>query len=73
MDLIRWLLEYVEQKATTEYSLPPKCNRYTLEQLHYHIGLCGEAGYFRRTTSLLEKRNLYDMKSAVSHGRDMRH
>ncbi len=72
MDLIRWLLEYAEQKATTENSLPPKCNRYTLEQLHYHIGLCGEAGYFTTTDISFgeEKFKRYEIGSLTWSGHE---
>ena len=45
MKLIRKILEYVE-RAQTEESLPaPEFEDYTEAQVHYHLGLCEEAGY----------------------------
>ena len=43
--LIKKLLEFTEQKVSSEDTLPPEVNGYTTEQVHYHVGLCYEAGY----------------------------
>ena len=45
LSLIRWLLEHVEQKTATTYSDVPSCKKYGTEQVHYHVGLCLQAGY----------------------------
>ena len=45
MKLIRWLLEHAEQKDSGRYTDPPQCRKYTMEQMHYHIGLCSQADY----------------------------
>lgn len=45
MKLIRKLLEYVEM-SHTEQSLPiPEIDDYSEAEVHYHLGLCEEAGY----------------------------
>ena len=43
--LIRWLLEHAEQKRSTSLSSAPTCPNFTSEDMHYHIGLCFQAGY----------------------------
>ena len=43
--LIQWILEHIEQKSSIASSTIPTCKKYTPEQLHYHIGLCQQAGY----------------------------
>ena len=47
MDLICDLLTYVEKNATDEPLPVPKLDGYSKAQIHYHIGLCSEAGYLR--------------------------
>lgn len=45
MKLIRKILEYFERPQTEE-SLPvPEFEDYTEAQVHYHLGLCEEAGH----------------------------
>ena len=44
--LIRALLEYTESAATGLGSVPaPELDNYSAVQVHYHVGLCHEAGY----------------------------
>ena len=45
INLIQWILEYVEQKTSLDYAPIPHCRKYTPEQMSYHIGLCQQAGY----------------------------
>ena len=45
MKLVRRLMEYVEM-SQTEHMLPvPEMDEYTDAEVHYNLGLCGEAGY----------------------------
>ena len=37
--------EFTEHKVSGDEGHPPEVNGYTLEQVHYHVGLCNEAGY----------------------------
>ena len=46
MSLIRWILEHLEQKTTLAPAPVPACNKFTPEQISYHIKLCDQAGYF---------------------------
>ena len=45
MKLIYKLLEYVECRGNGEGLLPPEISGYTDVEVHYHIGLCDQAGY----------------------------
>ena len=45
MKLIRKLLEYLEMSQTEEFLPVPEIDGYTEAQVHYHIGLCQQAGY----------------------------
>lgn len=45
MALIRMILEYAEQKQDTTFTAPPVFDGFNCQQLYYHVGLCGEAGY----------------------------
>ena len=45
MKLIRKLLEYVEMSPTEDPLPVPEIDGYDEAQVHYHIGLCEEAGY----------------------------
>ena len=45
MELIQKLLEWAEQKQTVTPQMPPEIEGFTLEQVRYHVRLCGEAGY----------------------------
>ena len=44
--LIRKLLEYAERQTSGGFYEAPECSEYAWEVVHYHIGLCGQAGYF---------------------------
>ena len=44
LGLIRKILEYAERRSSGAFSPAPECLQYSLEAVHYHIGLCGEAG-----------------------------
>ena len=46
-ELIRKLLEWSEQQTTRTPQSPPEISGYTPDQVQYHVGLCGEAGYLR--------------------------
>ena len=43
--LIRKILEYVESRTSGGTVDAPECSNYSWEVVHYHIGLCGQAGY----------------------------
>ena len=43
--LIREILKYVEGHEGSHMLAAPKLDGYSDEQIHYHIGLCVEAGY----------------------------
>ena len=45
MKLIRKLLEHVELSQTEDPIPTPEIEGYGEAQVHYHIGLCEEAGY----------------------------
>ena len=45
MSLIRKLLEYVEAQTDGRYHDAPGCLDFAQESVHYHIGLCGQAGF----------------------------
>lgn len=45
MELILALLRFAEQKADQSLELPPEIKGWTPEQVHYHVGLCREAGF----------------------------
>lgn len=71
MKLILLLLEYAEQQTTRRFS-PPELDEYTEEQVHYHVGLCGEAGYLHiekatTTGSLVKPRYTIDSLTWEGH------
>ena len=43
--LIRKLLEYAEQQKTPGFFPAPECSEFSWQVVHYHIGLCLQAGY----------------------------
>lgn len=45
MRLIHKLLEYVERRHDDDPVPLPEIDGYSEEQVHYHVGLCVEAGY----------------------------
>ena len=45
MKLIQLLLEFAEQQEGEGLVPPPESAEFTCQQVHYHVGLCGEAGY----------------------------
>ena len=45
LKLIRKILEYAEAQTDGEYHDSPKCPGFQQEDVHYNIGLCGQAGY----------------------------
>lgn len=45
MSLIRKILEHVAAQQDLAFHDAPKCSKYSALQVHYHIGLCQEAGY----------------------------
>ena len=47
MKLIQLLLEFAEQQEGEGFVPPPECREFTCQQVHYHVGLCGEAGYLQ--------------------------
>jgi len=54
--LIHKILEYVETEQQGNYSvLPPEFDDYSPVTVHYHIGLCNEAGFI-----VVDRPGLYD-------------
>ena len=51
MKLIRKLLQYAEANATGLPIDAPEYQKYSEEEVHYHLGLCSEAGYMRVSNS----------------------
>ena len=45
MPLVRQLLEYTEMQNTEERMPAPEFDGYSEAEVHYHLGLCEEAGY----------------------------
>lgn len=46
MCLILEILRFAERQSGEEPMIPPpEIEGYTPRQVHYHVGLCGEAGY----------------------------
>ena len=45
MQLIYKILRYAEERANGRRLDAPSCTDYSPEQVHYHIGLCEQAGY----------------------------
>ena len=43
--LIRRILEYDESQTSCGMRDAPECQQYSWKEVHYHIGLCGQAGY----------------------------
>ena len=53
--LICKILDYVERTQTNGPVAPPEFDDYNAVEVHYHIGLCVEAGYI-----VADKPGLYD-------------
>ena len=49
MVLIRKILEWVEGQTSLGPFPAPECPAYSWEAVHYHIGLCAQAGYLEAT------------------------
>lgn len=45
MKLLRKLLEYTELSPTEQMLPVPELDDYSEAEIHYHLGLCEEAGY----------------------------
>ena len=45
MKLIRRILEYTETSTSEERFPIPEFDEYTEPEVHYHVGLCEEAGF----------------------------
>lgn len=67
-ELICKLLGWVEQQTDTEPKMPPEIEGYTPEQVHYHVGLCGQAGYL--DVQELSKKGMYTIRSLTWEGHE---
>ena len=47
MGLIQKILEWAEEHSNGDPIDPPRCTGLNPKIVHYHVGLCGEAGYLR--------------------------
>ena len=48
---MRKLLQYAEANATGQLIDAPEFERYSEEEVHYHLGLCRQAGYMEVSSS----------------------
>ena len=44
-DLMQIILEWAEEHVTSAPVDPPRCCNHDAMVVHYHVGLCSEAGY----------------------------
>ena len=51
MKLIREMLQYTESNAAGLPICAPELEGYSVEEIHYHIGLCGQAGYIETSNN----------------------
>lgn len=52
MSLILEILRFTERQCGDEKTIvPPEIEGYTPRQVHYHVGLCQEAGYLHAVAS----------------------
>ena len=72
MALIRKLLGYAESRVKGDPILPPAFDGYGPEQIHYHVGLCKEAGYLhaQKTSCAGESYDLYEMRHLTWEGHE---
>lgn len=70
--LIRYILEYAEGKESGAFSHAPECSKHSWEELHYHIGLCGEAGFLRvkKVSAADEAHPRYEVGSLTWEGHE---
>lgn len=50
MGLIQKILEWAEEHGNGDPIDPPRCCDHDAKTVHYHVGLCEEAGYLRAHT-----------------------
>ena len=51
MKLIRHILKYAEEHAEGRLIEPFECSTYSEAEVHYHVGLCVEAGFLTASKS----------------------
>ena len=73
MAIIRVLLEYLENVCKGDGKLIPvsSCDAYTYEELHYHVGLCLQAGYMTgKTIAFIDTNPQYQMIALTWEGQE---
>ena len=73
MAIIRALLEYLEHTCKGDGTLipVPSCETYTYEELHYHVGLCLQAGYMEgKTITFADTNPQYQMIALTWKGQE---
>ena len=70
MALIQALLEHVENTCESNWVHPPCLPDYTDQQIHYHISLCEQAGFFevKKTTGGIAPYPRFVMRNLTWHG-----
>ncbi|MYE07109.1 MAG: DUF2513 domain-containing protein [Chloroflexi bacterium] len=69
MALILEILRFTERQCGDEHMIqPPEIDGYTPRQVHYHVGLCGEAGYLHVQAS--SKRGEFFIQSLTWQGHE---
>lgn len=71
LDLLKKILVYVEGCRNTPPFDAPVIEGYTTAQIHYHIGLCYEAGYLHVIEhSVLSAPSQYEIKALTWKGHE---
>ena len=70
--LIRDILAYTEENACGDPLDAPEIDGYTTIQIHYHIGLCTEAGYIhsREITTKADAHQRYQILNLTWQGHE---
>ena len=70
MKLIRKLLQYAENNATGILIEAPEYRDYSDEEVHYHIGLCIEAGYLHANQKVASDPARYLIRNLTWRGHE---
>ena len=70
--LIRKILEYAERQTSGGFSPAPECSEFSWENVHYHIGLCEQAGYLvtRSISGAEEPHERYEIGNLTWQGHE---
>ena len=72
LKLIRKILEYAEAQTDGRYHDAPECLGFAREDVHYNIGLCGQAGYLevRKVSGAEESHERYVLRNLTWQGHE---